>query len=129
MPKIRISTATPLLALHALMTWTRTTTFSTNRKAHYCDVINPPATGLCSSAESYILSPYPLNVLLQSFHLHLRLPHWPTASRFQNFAHLTTALSVTRERHSKLSALCNRLVVKDRSCESFCPTPKLADHL
>lgn len=69
-PKVRISGATPLLPLHAFMTWTRTSTFSRNRKAHYRDVISPPANGLCSGPESYILSPYPFKVLLQSIHLH-----------------------------------------------------------
>jgi hypothetical protein len=46
-PKVRISGAIPLLPLHAFMTWTRTSTFSRKRKAHY-HVIYPPVTGLCS---------------------------------------------------------------------------------
>ena len=88
-PKAGISGATPLLPLHAFMTWTRTSTFSRNRKAHYRDIINPPATGLCSGPESYILSPYPFNVLF-----------YYNPSTYTNASHMGPQLHVSKILHT-----------------------------
>lgn len=69
-PKIRISEATPLPPYMHSWRGHGQERFQETVKTHYRDVINAPATGLCSGPESYILLPYPFNVLLQSIHLH-----------------------------------------------------------